>query len=47
MRCEWNSNGYCEVYGSAEEQECRETHWPCSGTETDMLECGQILKKEN
>lgn len=42
MKCEWSRNGYCECYGTTEEQEERETNWPCGGTEAEMQECGQI-----
>lgn len=47
IKCEWSKDGYCEVYGSAKEQEHSETQWPCSGTEENMQECGQVHKKEN
>lgn len=42
MRCEWSNEGYCEVYGSSEEQKNKETQWECNGTEEEMLDCGQI-----
>lgn len=40
MKCEWSRHGYCECYGAAEEQEQKETNWPCEGTEEEMQECG-------
>ena len=42
IKCEWYKGGYCEYYGDAEEQEQRDTNWPCDGTEDEMQECGQI-----
>lgn len=42
MKCEWCREGYCECYGDAEEQEQRESRYPCDGTEDEMRKCGQI-----
>lgn len=42
MRCEWSNEGYCEVYGSSDEQKNKEINWPCAGSEEEMLDCGQI-----
>ena len=41
-KCEWCERGYCEVYGSAEEQEKEEINWPCNGTPEEMKDCGQL-----
>lgn len=41
-KCEWCDNGYCGCYGSAEEQEQRETQWFCDGTPEEMEDCGEL-----
>lgn len=46
MKCEWSRHGYCEYYSSAEEQEQRETSWPCDGTEDEMQECGMSREEK-
>lgn len=46
MRCEWSRHGYCEYYSTADEQEERETNWPCDGTDEEMQECGMSRKEE-
>lgn len=47
MKCEWSRRGYCECYGPADEQEQKETNWPCDGTEDEMRECGQLKSDES
>lgn len=47
MKCEWSRRGYCEYYSTADEQEKRETNWPCDGSEEAMKECGMDCKEEN
>lgn len=47
MKCEWSRHGYCEYYSTAEEQEQRETNWPCDGSEDEMQDCGMSRKEED
>ena len=38
IMCEWYKGGYCEYYGDADDQEQRETNWPCAVSYTHLFQ---------